>query len=90
MELAVLVHALATRHHHDVAAQLEFESEVRRRFIILWFQALSSRRVQRGFDRVNLHRPTMTPPPVTPPVTAKRAGMAASAAGSSITMAPAM
>ena len=25
---------------------------------MLWFQALSSRRFQRGFDRVNLHRPT--------------------------------
>jgi len=31
---------------------------MRKQFIIFQFQTLSSRRFQRGFDRVNLHRPT--------------------------------
>jgi len=48
-------------HHslHDVAAQIEFESKVFKRITILYFQALDSRRFQRGFQRINLHRPTM-------------------------------
>ena len=41
-----------------VAAQVEFENKVSNRFIIFLLQALSSRRFQRGSDRVNLHRPT--------------------------------
>ena len=41
-----------------VAAQAQFESEVLRRFIILQFQELSSKRFQHGFHRFNLHRPT--------------------------------
>jgi hypothetical protein len=44
----------------DVAAQDEFESKVRRRFIILYVQALSSRRYQHGYHGVNMHRPTVT------------------------------
>jgi hypothetical protein len=35
---------------------------ISRRLIILWLQALSSRRFQRGFDRVNLHGLTACPP----------------------------
>jgi hypothetical protein len=41
-----------------VAAQVEFESNTSKRFIMFMFQALSSRRFQLGFDKVNLHRPT--------------------------------
>ena len=40
------------------AAQVEIECENRKQFIMLQVQAVSSRRIQRGFDRVNLHRPT--------------------------------
>jgi len=58
--------ALAGQHvaaHHrrvlrGVAAQVEFECNNRKRFIMFWFQALSVRRFQRRFDRVNPHRPT--------------------------------
>jgi hypothetical protein len=42
-----------------VAAQLKSESKVCWRFIILPLQALHSRRIQRGFDTVNLHHPTL-------------------------------
>jgi hypothetical protein len=41
-----------------VAAPVEFESNIRRRSIISYFQALSSRRFQRRYNRVNLHRLT--------------------------------
>jgi hypothetical protein len=44
---------------HGVAAQVEIESVLLKQFTIFQFQALSSRRFQRGFDRVSLHRPTM-------------------------------
>jgi hypothetical protein len=44
----------------DKAAQVEFETKVCKLSIILQFQALSSRLFQLGFDRVNLHRPTVT------------------------------
>ena len=44
---------------HGVAAQVEFESKIRKWFITFQFQVLSSRRFQRWFDRVKLHRPTM-------------------------------
>jgi hypothetical protein len=40
------------------AAQVAFESRVRKRFTVLWLQALRSRRFQRGLNRVKLHRPT--------------------------------
>jgi hypothetical protein len=46
--------------HHvklALAAQIEFETKVCKQIITFWFQALSSRRFQRGFDGVNLHRP---------------------------------
>jgi len=43
--------------HLHVAAQFEFESKFWKRIIIFWFQALNSRRFQRGFDRVNLAPP---------------------------------
>jgi hypothetical protein len=42
----------------SVAAQAEFESKIWMQSIFFVFQALSARRFQRGFDRVNLHRPT--------------------------------
>ena len=51
-------HALGVL-HHGVAAQVEIESKTCKHFIIFQFQALSSRCFERGFDRVNLHRPTM-------------------------------
>jgi hypothetical protein len=38
--------------------QVEFESENWKQFIIFHFQAIGSRRFQRGLHRVNLHRPT--------------------------------
>jgi hypothetical protein len=47
-----------------LAAQVEFESNTRRQFIIFQFQALSSRRFQRGFDRGNLHRLTRSGAPI--------------------------
>jgi len=43
----------------SLAAQVKIESKVRKRFIILQFQAHGSRRFQHGFDRVNLLRPTL-------------------------------
>ena len=48
----------------DVGSQVDFESKVWRQLIMIRFQALSSRRFQRGFHRSNLHRPTET---TTPP-----------------------
>ena len=42
----------------DEAAQVESESKSCKHFIIFQFQTLRSRCFQRGFDRVNLHRPT--------------------------------
>jgi len=42
------------------AAQAGSESKMCKQSIILQFQALSSRRFQLGFDRVNLHRPTLS------------------------------
>jgi len=42
-------------HHLFVAAQVEFETKVRKQSIICQFQALSSRRFQIGFDSVNLY-----------------------------------
>jgi len=55
------VHAVGGRYGDrlGVAVQVDFESKYRRRYLISRFQALSSRRFQRGFDRVNLHRPTL-------------------------------
>jgi len=47
---------------HHVAAQVEIESKVLKRSIISQFQAMRSRRFQRGFDRVHLHRPTIIVP----------------------------
>jgi len=44
---------------HVVAAQVEIRSKTSKRLILFQFQALNSRRFQRKFDRVNLHRPTM-------------------------------
>jgi hypothetical protein len=44
-----------------VAARVDFDSKVRKQVIILWSQAIRSRRFQRGFHRVNLHRPTWEP-----------------------------
>jgi hypothetical protein len=44
---------------HGVAAQVESESKTRNWIIKFQCQALSSRHLQRGFQRVNLHRPTM-------------------------------
>jgi len=44
-----------------VAAQIEIESKVSKRFIMLWLQALIADTVgafNTGFDTVNLHRPT--------------------------------
>jgi len=41
-----------------VAAQVEIESKILKRIMIEWLQALSSRRFQRGFHWVKLHRPT--------------------------------
>ena len=43
----------------DVAAQVEFESKTLKHFIMFRFQALRFRRLQRGFDRVSLRRPTL-------------------------------
>jgi hypothetical protein len=45
--------------HLAVAEQDEFESNILKQYRIFWFQALSSRRFQRGIDRVNLHRPSL-------------------------------
>jgi len=48
----------AQRAHHalqGVVAQVEVESKTSKQIIVLWFQALRSRRFQRGFDRVKLH-----------------------------------
>ena len=50
-------------HRLGVAAQVEFESNVLKRFIMFQFQAISSRRFQSGFDWVNLHRLTWGRPP---------------------------
>jgi hypothetical protein len=44
---------------HGVAAHVEFESKVRKRFHMFKVQALRFRRFQHGFDRFNLHRLTM-------------------------------
>jgi len=41
-----------------VAAQVEFTTKILKQFLIFLFQALGSRRFHRGFDGVNLHRPT--------------------------------
>jgi len=41
------------------AAQVEVESKTSKQFISFQFQAIYSWRFQRGFDRVNLHRPTV-------------------------------
>jgi hypothetical protein len=41
-----------------VAAQVEFESQFSKWFVIFQFQVLNSRRFQRGIHRVNLRRPT--------------------------------
>jgi len=49
------------RRHHVEAAQVEIETKTSNQRIILQFQALSSRRFQLEFDRVNLHRPTTSP-----------------------------
>ena len=43
-----------------VPAQLEFETRSSNQYITLEFQALGSRRFQHGFDRFNLHCPTLT------------------------------
>jgi len=43
----------------DVVPQVEFESRSRKQYITLRYQALRSRRFQRGFHRFNLHRPTL-------------------------------
>ena len=44
---------------HGVSAQDEIESKTWKQIIMFQSQALSSRRCQRGFDRVNPHCPTM-------------------------------
>ena len=44
-----------------VMAQVEIESKNPKRFIIIQFQAPELRRLQHGFDRVNLHHPTVAP-----------------------------
>jgi hypothetical protein len=49
-----------------VAAQVEIESETWKQVIIFQVQAPNSRRFQRGFERVNLHRPTSPPSPPPP------------------------
>ena len=41
-----------------VAAQVGIETKVSNQLTISQYQAISPRRFQRGFDRVNLHRPT--------------------------------
>jgi len=54
--------ARPTRHTHrnrGVAAQVTIESTIRKQFLVLWFQALGSRRFQHGFVRLNLHRPAV-------------------------------
>ena len=58
--LLLLLALLAIRGvlRRGVVAQVEFESKFRKRFVMLQFQELNSRRFQRGFDRVNLHRLT--------------------------------
>ena len=60
LRLHLLVHGRQRRQRwcQDVAAQVEFESKVSKWSITFQLQALSSRRFQPGFDRVNLHRPT--------------------------------
>jgi len=50
------VHRPAVDDLHDVAAQVEFESKALKHFIV----SFTSRRFQYGFDRVNLHRLTMS------------------------------
>ena len=55
--IAVLLNAASTRasmYRRNLNLKATFESGSS----IVQFQALSSRRFQRGFDRVNLHRPT--------------------------------
>ena len=52
-DLARRVHLLG------VAAQVKFESRSWKQFIIFQFQVLSSWRLQRGFDRFDLQRPTL-------------------------------
>ena len=44
-----------------VAAQVGIESKIWKQYITFQSQALNPRRFQRGFDRVNLHRPTEVP-----------------------------
>jgi len=44
--------------HHGVAPRAAFESKFPKRFIVIQLQAHCSRRFQRGFDGVILHRPT--------------------------------
>jgi hypothetical protein len=49
-------------HALGVAVQVEIESKIEaelKAICNVLFQALSCRRFQRGFDRVNLHRPTL-------------------------------
>jgi len=49
------------RKHRGVAAQVEFESKIEAKLEAIYhinFQALSSRRLQHGVHRVNLHCPT--------------------------------
>ena len=58
-------------HHRSVAAQVEFESKIvgnLKQLIIFEFHADSSDafNFQRGFDRVNMHRPTAVSPTTMP------------------------
>jgi hypothetical protein len=47
-----------------VTAQVEFESRSWKQYNAVYFQALSYRRFQLGFDRVNLNRPTVLAKPL--------------------------
>jgi hypothetical protein len=64
-------------HVRCVAAQVDFESRSRKKYITIWFQALSSKRFQLGFDRVNLHRPTAAAAAVLAVVSAASAATSA-------------
>jgi len=51
--------AVAGLHLHDVAVQVEIGSKTLNQCVIFEFQGISSGRFQHGFDKVNLHCPTM-------------------------------
>jgi hypothetical protein len=53
---ALVVHQLAAQQSAQVVpAQVDIESKTRKQFFMSQVQSLSSRRFQRGSDRVNLH-----------------------------------